>query len=308
MPAFRTFRSRPSARIALLALACALLAACATQRGMEARFDRFDLWHEPLQFGAEPPAPEAVAARFEHDFGRYFESDAFQRLDTDDLKLLFRATHMTARASPSSTLAERLARIISELQSRNALQAWQVAYWQDSLLAARQFDAARAVRLAHPDVAMAQVPEYVDRASGNGPSVLSLSADAGMLTRADASLPETGLVIVFGEGCGFSQRALAALETQPELADLLRNRTLWMRPATGNLHPEAWAAWNRNQSLAPLVEAYAESEWPWIDYWGTPTFYVLRDGQLHAKITGWPGDEQLDELTRAVRSAGLLDP
>lgn len=303
-----TPRRHSLVRIALPALTCMLLSACTAHPGIETRFDHFDLWYDPLQPDAEWLSPEAISVRFEHDFGRYFEGDVLQRLDTGDLKLLFRATHMTALKSPSPTLTSQLGRIVSTLESRDALQAWQVAYWQQGLLAARQFSEARALRLAHPDVVMPDVPDFTDLASGNAPSVLSLSNDAQTVTRTDAALPGSGLVVVFSPGCGFSRRAFAALEKQTSLAELLQTRTVWLHPASGDLDIPAWAAWNRNNPHAPLVEAHAETEWSWIDSWATPTFYVLRNGQVHTKVVGWPGEEQLDVLTHALHSADLVGP
>ena len=136
--------------------------------------------------------------------------------------------------------------------------------------------------------------------------MLRLEADAQTLTRTDAVLSDTALIIVFHPECVFSRRAFAALNAAPNLANVLQSHTLWLRPVDGDLNVEKWNEWNRTSLLAPLVVAYAEAEWPWIDYWGMPTFYVLRDGKVQTRLTGWPGDERLDELTNALRVAGLL--
>jgi hypothetical protein len=44
-----------------------------------------------------------------------------------------------------------------------------------------------------------------------------------------------------------------------------------------------------------------------IDSWGTPTFYVLKDGAVTAKVDGWPKAGRRRELLAALHKVGLVD-
>ena len=53
---------------------------------------------------------------------------------------------------------------------------------------------------------------------------------------------------------------------------------------------------------APLPGTQPPARAFFIDRWGTPNFYVLKDGQVQERLTGWPDDSQLDELVRLIES------
>ncbi len=49
--------------------------------------------------------------------------------------------------------------------------------------------------------------------------------------------------------------------------------------------------------------ANTPEDWPFIDRWVTPSFYILKDGQVKATLIGWPDDSQLEKLNRMIDSA-----
>ena len=51
---------------------------------------------------------------------------------------------------------------------------------------------------------------------------------------------------------------------------------------------------------------YKESDWPEIDYWGTPTLYFYHDGELKQQLVGWPREGREKQLKEALRNVGLL--
>lgn len=64
--------------------------------------------------------------------------------------------------------------------------------------------------------------------------------------------------------------------------------------------------WNREHPIASTRLTVQREEWPMIDTWHTPTFYVLENGERAEKIEGWPSEGRRAELIAALARVGLL--
>jgi hypothetical protein len=58
--------------------------------------------------------------------------------------------------------------------------------------------------------------------------------------------------------------------------------------------------WNHEHPAMQHTIAYRNDEWPMIDWWGTPTFYFIKDGAVIAKFVGWPKEGRRAELLTAL--------
>lgn len=112
------------------------------------------------------------------------------------------------------------------------------------------------------------------------------------------------VVVVSNPYCGFSQDARRYLSDNKSYRSIFSEHATWMIPADGNLYFEAVSE-DPQQDIFPFVYTHRSNEWPEIDYWGTPTFYFYKDGDLKYKVTGW--DKGRDKyLDQGLEKIGLL--
>jgi len=74
----------------------------------------------------------------------------------------------------------------------------------------------------------------------------------------------------------------------------------------GVLYLPVLQRWNREHRDYPVALVVRQTEWTFVDYWNTPTFYFLKDGVVVEKVVGWPKAGHRDELLSASRKAGLI--
>lgn len=110
----------------------------------------------------------------------------------------------------------------------------------------------------------------------------------------------TGLVVSVHPSCQFSRDALDAVFADKGLAPLMREAVLLLSPYTDTLDGKV-AAWNAAHPDQPMRYAIHKRDWPEISYWGTPSFYFLKDGEVLKKVVGWRKDES------GERKAALLE-
>ncbi len=182
----------------------------------------------------------------------------------------------------------------------------------------RQFEKAAALRASRPDLEIAAPPELI--ASGAKTlqnagrddrlrPVLSLSDGALRQELFDVKAPAF-VIVISHPGCGFSKAAVAAIRDDPELNDLMNAHARWVASPYTSLTDGAISKWNAENPAQSFRYADASSDWPEINYWGTPSFYFFRDGELAAKVVGWPKDDAPGRralLRQGFRAIGI-DP
>lgn len=117
----------------------------------------------------------------------------------------------------------------------------------------------------------------------------------------DVDLAGLKLVVVGSYACGASREAAGELMKDPYIRGLFESEALWVSPP-GELYD--WENIGRFNGVQPphfqLGIAFGYQGWPF-DVWNTPTFYVLKDGQISRTLRGW-GEGQLQNLQAALRS------
>lgn len=102
------------------------------------------------------------------------------------------------------------------------------------------------------------------------------------------------IVLVTHEACGFSANFQQYLQTQPTLAKVFASHSIQIASVGLQL--------NENPEI---YDIYQESQWPEIDYWGTPAFYFYLDGRLQGSVLGWPKEGREAELKEHLERIGL---
>jgi hypothetical protein len=99
---------------------------------------------------------------------------------------------------------------------------------------------------------------------------------------------------------------METLAADPELAPVMARYATWLAPVDQRLYLAVVSAWNLEHAATPVALTRHRSDWPMFDSWATPQFYLLRDGKLLAKFSGWPEAGNRDKLLELLSKGGLL--
>lgn len=261
----------------------------------------------PLYSGNE--RIEAIVSAYERIFDKE-QGSALESVTDADLDLLYQAANTAAFYSGKRAYANEMARLLAELEGRGLANR---EHWVDmhrALVGARMFDKARALQHAHPLEGMEILPEIRMDPGLEGLTTWSVSATGRRLTEQplDLQVPAT-IVVVSTPRCRFSQAAVAAIDDDSVLGPVFARHAQWLAPPSGKLDFDLMQEWNGEHPKAPLSLAIERDDLPMIDNWNTPTFYFFKDGELAAKVQGWPRDGvgRRTEVAAALRKIGLLE-
>lgn len=254
-------------------------------------------------------AGQAVLQRYRELFGERMNAAALKRQPIGDLLPLFDAAALAAGTSPDSPAFADLLRVHAELAARGVdTRRTLDEGLLYAMLAARRFEQARDFAAGKKHLAHRAVPRVVDALGPgfSGRSEFRYDAAGTTLTRVAAPPPEgVELIMVAGAGCHFSQDALAAIADDASLQARLREASFSIvTPPDSPIPLDYVTEWNTAHPRLPIrIPAYAQ-EWQAIDVVGTPEFYLLKDGKVIAKRSGWPAEGNragLQELLDAGR-------
>lgn len=217
------------------------------------------------------------------------------------LRSRFEAAEVAAFYSHDSSLADELLQLHVALANRGASTPGDAQAVLGTLILVRKLEDARIFGSAEGIDQARQLPvlERAAPAGGDSPSLLRISG--GVLLEEPVDLASgTRVVVVANPACYFSQRADAAIANDGPLAEELQRSALWIVPPSRDLQLDTLRAWNDAHPRQRMFMVYRTIQWSFVDDWSTPVFYVLDDGKLAAKITGWPDDNRSLELLRAA--------
>jgi hypothetical protein len=170
-----------------------------------------------------------------------------------------------------------------------------------ALVGHRRFDEARAFKLKHPTLEVERIPEIAETDIHMPAAFRIADASGDRLVPVSFELDKIRLVAVVHPLCSFSKRALTAIASaQPGMAS---SRAVYLAPVDQMLFLSELIEWNGANDSVEILLANSREDWPFIDRWATPSFYILRDGQVQATLSGWPDDSQLEKLIRLIESA-----
>lgn len=108
----------------------------------------------------------------------------------------------------------------------------------------------------------------------------------------------TGVIMIGHPECHFSRSFFEALEDDPQLKTKLVKDTYFLMSGWQAYNNPAIPFWNTNHPEYAFTIAIDETEWSEINYWGTPTFYFFREGDLQKKVVGWRQTEAEQQKTK----------
>ena len=236
---------------------------------------------------------EATLREFEATFRQRLNEDALRATSAEDLDWLLKAAHVSIFYGREMRHLRDLGRILSELESRGVATNTQRILMYRSLIGYRRFDEARIYLSLHPGLEVEPVPEVggARGLSANGIPVYEIDPGQTRLLPLFLDVQDgTHLVIVSHPLCAFSRAAMQFVNDNPKIAEALDERAIWLTPVDMRLHFEEIQQWNRNHPETQIMIARYRHDWPMVEEWDTPQFYLLRDGTVIGHFSGWPLD------------------
>ncbi|WP_426700530.1 hypothetical protein ACPPVV_14170 [Rhodanobacter sp. Col0626] len=268
---------------------------------LELRYDELITTDEDLSL---PDARRFAATGRLYDrlFVAYQTSTAQRTLSRPDLRLLTHAVTLALFGLPTDARIAQLQADLHQMQQRGMIGDTDYADLHHALVTRRRFAEAATLVHAHPGMEADAIPELVRQIPSVQGRPTALSVDApGRRMRREAFDLSGPLRIVVIAGCHFSEDAARAIDADPQLRPLFAKHAVWLTSPGESLTqvPE----WNRKFPDQPLHVAWQYSDWPMIDRWSMPNYYVFRDGRLVKSFQGW---KDLANLKQSLREAGAV--
>jgi hypothetical protein len=234
-------------------------------------------------------------------YGALHRDALSSRSSRDDLLEAFKAADIATFYSHDPALALELRGIYARLREHGIADPSHAEAVLGSLVLARELEAARAFNeeaMVVPEeslIRLARAP-----ALGADRRVILDVAGVELVPReVDIS---TGLrvLVVAHPGCGYSRKAADAIQADDMLREFFGRHAVWIAPPNREPTNASIINWNIKRPKQRLSVAYRASDWPMINDWSTPMFYLLHDGQLVKTLAGWPADGTTQEQLRTL--------
>lgn len=219
---------------------------------------------------------------------------------------LFRAVHAAYFYTLSDELIPDLEASFDRLRADSSERPEETRQMAAAFVASRRFERARELRR---DAGMEAVPllEVQAEDAGTGPRVMRFLSQHKAVVE-PWRMEGIGLVVVAHPGCGFSRAALAAISQDAALRRWLSRHGMFLAPQEQTEDLAAFARWAEANPGLRIRVTYRRDDFPFIDYWSTPNFYVMRDGEVVSRVGGWPRGRDTLVLREALEQAGVRIP
>lgn len=259
---------------------------------------------------ADRDDPGPLRQRFESMLARSGgEPSDFDAFPERELVYLLRSFELVTFDGPAADTAERLRALVAAMERRGLARAPDLRLVYDRLIGARSFDAARRYVESHPDAGLPAVPRFLDWPDSHASGLSVWRAAAGGTTLQRTALDLGPVQILVTAGCHFSEDAAEDISTDPVLGPVFAAHAHWLMLSPGMEDQDAVRDWNRRFPAAQASQVYDRPEWTLLPPgWTMPTFFIVRDGRVIERITGWPRDPASNRqpLINALSRAGLL--
>lgn len=257
---------------------------CSAQRGAASstpdRYDQLVQLNESQRNATGLERSRAVIAEYTKLYPA--AGDDIESLSAAELDDLFRATSLVSGYSFSRAHAGVMRHAALALEARGALSDWHIRQLAGAFLSSRDFDGAEWARSRWPGADLPALP----RLEGTGGNILE-PVNEQLLEYATIDPGATRIIAVVHPFCGPSSRALADIDSRPELADIKDLLTLLVAPEA-ELPMAAVLAWNAAHPSLRMRFMNNRSDWAILESLDTPTFHLVSGGKVVRTTEGWP--------------------
>jgi len=273
--------------------------------------DQTDQRRSAPVFATTSGAP-TLLRRYRDLFGDRINQQSLKEVPPGDLPVLFDAAALVSFDSPGGPASSDMRMVHREMAARgiDTRRTFDGAVLDD-LIAAHDFEQARAFAALKPDLPPHVIPKVVDPLGSGftGRSVFQYDAGSNTLMRSAAPYPDGAeLVMVVGAGCHYSRDALQALRQDTDLQARLRkaNLVLLIEPTVA-IPFRFITEWNSANPALPIRVPYSIGEWAALqNVVSVPAFLLLKNGEVVGRLdSGWPDGGNKAALIKLLDNANL---
>lgn len=260
---------------------------------------------------SEPEQAARLQRLYLSAFAPRMSEQVLRKLADGELSFALKAADLAAFHSFNPTHLRDMQAVLGEIERRGLATESQRVSLFEAAIGMRDFDLARELSRRHPALPVEAVPsiEFAPGQAGDLASAYRLGDDPERLQAIRPAIDHgTHIIVIAHPLCRFSRRAMIDLQSDALLAPVLARHAIWLAPVDRRLQAKVLIEWNREHPATPLLLARRRSDWPLLEHWSTPNFYLLRDGQVIGRVAGWPSEGNRDALRKLLASAGLLAP
>ncbi|MEP7154425.1 MAG: hypothetical protein ABI905_01530 [Betaproteobacteria bacterium] len=260
---------------------------------------------------ASPPAGRAAAvdAAYAKLLKAEFNASQLKRASPEELNYLSHAADKAAMYSHQESYGKDMLLVFREQEARKLADDTLYRKMYDVLYSVRLLGDANKLLNENPDhfkgfsLAYRSAPVVAQ----NAPTEWIVDPYANAVRRQTAVFPEGWYVVVVSHPLNSaSQRAIHDIAADSTLGAALRNHVKWLVPQDRQTDLKVLQDWNADHPDNIMTVVFREREWPLIDNWDTPTFYIIKEGKVAAKIAGWSKDGSQEKLRDALKQIGAL--
>lgn len=236
------------------------------------------------------------------------------KLTNKQLKDLFKRINTIQFYTSNKDEVLLLIKIIDEISKNTKKNKLRPFYWElnEALTRARMFQEIQSYKEIFDSLDI----DYVDINSFKDNDITILAdSDARLFIDYKESKKEFSIkdlvlnnksliVVVSHPFCHFSQDARDFIANSELLKKTFEENALWLIPPNGKLDISSVTQDPHSKDF-PFKFVYDQDQWPEIDYWGTPTFYFYKDGELKYKVVGWADGREV-YIRQGLEKIGLL--
>jgi len=215
---------------------------------------------------------------------------------------LFRATAFAELYSLEAADVDALGCLYRKLAAAGVSTNWHAQAYAGALVTVSRYAEANALRQRAAAPGLPVLPQLKVSWADTRQGWRMLSIQDRMHAQVQAWNPDAHrahIVAVVHPACAFSVRALSEIEQRAEL-HWLRDNVLLVVPPDASLPLDGILAWNTAHPRLPMHPMYLRADWKALASLDTPTFYVVRDGQVLESFEGWPNPAGVAALQAAV--------
>lgn len=239
-------------------------------------------------------------------FNKNFTSKKIKNISATDLENLFQITREAVFYTKEPQQAENMALIIEQLQSRKKATTQHFEEMYYTYVLTRRIKEAEKLKNDHPELKLSKNFIFIENEiiEKDTPSLWRV-IDGNTFERKKININSgVKILLVAHPNCHFSNNAIKDISSNQNLMKTLLKYLILIVPQSRNFYPEEIYTWNKNNQNFPMYISHIDKEFNMIDYWGTPSFYFIKNGILISTMVGWPrgkGDEQISELLGKIK-------
>lgn len=249
-----------------------------------------------------------IAEKITKEYTAVFETNALivtkNKLDNAELEYLFDVTSLTIFYANNDRLTKKLSTIFSELDKRHLVTTKHIEKLFSAFISSRLFDEAEALKKRLKQNNFELIPLLKVNAQ-NTTSLFSewrIDDASESMERQNFDLTNGETIVVLTHPrCHFSQNAITSILNDPDLKAMFETHAHLIAPQTDKIDFKLLQYWNKAYPTLPIALMHKHDEWPFIEEWGTPQFYFLKNGEVKAHVEGWPKAGNKDKLLAAFQ-------